>query len=141
MEHDNSRDIAVTPEVRGNGHVELGRVQVGQFIEAQGRLMTINAFDLFVPVPGPERPEHKIGPIRRREQRQAVDAAVFPDPVPGPHVVGMRIFGESGRLGLLRSEEALLLLGKIEELPRRFSVRLSHDTILQLSCCFVGHEN
>jgi hypothetical protein len=103
--------------------------------------MTINAFDLFVPVPGPERPEHKIGPIRRREQRQAVDAAVFPDPVPGLHVVGMRIFGESGRLGLLRSEEALLLLGKIEELPQRFSVRLSHDTILQLSCCFVSHEN
>jgi hypothetical protein len=45
----------------------------------------------------------------------------------------MRIFGESGRLGLLRSEEALLLLGEIEEPPRRFSVRLSHNTILQLS--------
>ena len=28
MEHDNARDIAVTPEVRRNGHMELGRVQV-----------------------------------------------------------------------------------------------------------------
>ena len=103
--------------------------------------MTVNSLYLFLPIPGPERPEHKIGPIRRREQRQAVDAAVFPDPVPGLHVVGMGIFGESGRLGLLRSEEALLLLGEIEEPPRRFSVRMSHDTILQLSCCFVSHEN
>jgi len=40
---------------------------------------------------------------------------VFPDPVPGLHVIGMRIFGKPGRLGLLRSEEALLLLGEIEE--------------------------
>jgi hypothetical protein len=53
----------------------------------------------------------------------------------------MRIFGESGRLGLLRSEEALLLLGEIEQTPRRFSVRLGHDTILQLSCCFVTAGN
>jgi hypothetical protein len=30
------------------------------------------------------------------------------------------------------------LLGEIEEPPRRLSVRLSHDTILQLSCCFVA---
>src|SRR5260370_4562276 len=53
----------------------------------------------------------------------------------------MRIFGKSGRLGLLRSEEALLLLGEIEEPPRRFSMRLSHYTMLQLSCCFVSYEN
>jgi hypothetical protein len=66
---------------------------------------------------------------------------VFPYRVPGLRVVGMRIFGKSGRLGLLRSEEALLLLGEIEEPPRRFSVRLSHCTISQLSCCFVIYEN
>src|SRR5260370_19420187 len=53
----------------------------------------------------------------------------------------MRIFGKSGRLGLLRSEEALLLAGKIEAQPRRFSMRLSHYTMLQLSCCFVSYEN
>ena len=140
MEHDNARDIAVTPEVRRNGHMELRRVQVGQFMEAQRSLMTIDTIDLFLPVSRPERPKYKIGPIRRREQRQAVDAAVFPDPVSGLHVVGMRIFGKSGRLGLLRSEKALLLLGELEEPPRRFSVRLGHCTILQLSCCFVTIE-
>jgi hypothetical protein len=95
--------------------------------------MTVNSLYLFLPIPGPERPKYKIGPIRRREQRQAVDTAVFPDPVPGLHMVGMRIFGKSGHLGLLRSEEALLLLGEIEEPPRRLSVRLGHCTILQLS--------
>jgi len=141
MEHDNARDIAVTPEVCRNGHMELGRVQVRQLIEAQRRLMTIDAIDLFLSVPRPERPKYKIGPIRCREQRQTVDAAVFPDPVPGLYVVRMRIFGKSGRLGLLRGEEALLLLGEIEEPPRRLSVRLGHCTILQLSCCFVSHEN
>jgi hypothetical protein len=31
----------------------------------------------------------------------------------------------------------LLLLGDIEEPPRRLSVRLSHDTILQVCRCFV----
>src|ERR1035438_311608 len=103
--------------------------------------MTIDTIDLFLPVPRPERPKYKIGPIRRREQRQAVDAAVFPAPVSGLHVVGMRIFGKSGRLGLLRGEEALLLLGEIEEPPRCLSVRLGHCTILQLSCCFVSYKN
>jgi hypothetical protein len=33
------------------------------------------------------------------------------------------------------------LLGEIKEPPRRFSMRLSHYTILQLSCCFVSYEN
>ena len=102
--------------------------------------MTVNSLYLFLPIPGPERPEHKIGPIRRRKQRQAVATAVFPDPVPGLHMVGMRIFCKSGRLGLLRGEEALLLLGEIKEPPRRFSVRLGHCAILQLSCCFVTIE-
>jgi hypothetical protein len=54
--------------------------------------MTIDTIDLLLPVPRPKRPKYKIGPIRHREQRQAVDAAVFPYPVPGLHVVGMRIF-------------------------------------------------
>lgn len=45
----------------------------------------------------------------------------------------MYILGESGRLGLLRRKEALLLLGNFEETPRRFSVRLDPYTTLQLS--------
>ncbi len=103
--------------------------------------MTIDTIDLFLPVPGPQRPKYKIGSIRCRVQRQAVDATVFADPVPCLDVVGMRIFGKSGRLSLLRSEEALLLLGEIEESPRRLSVRLSHYTILHLSWRFVRHES
>jgi hypothetical protein len=46
----------------------------------------------------------------------------------------MRIFGKSGRFGLLRREEALLLLREVEQPPRRFSVRLGHVTILQFFC-------
>ena len=110
-------------------------------MEAQCRLMAVNPFDSFLPIPGPERPEHQIGPVRRGKQRQAIDAAVFPGPVPGLQMVGMRIFGKSGRLGLLRSEEALLLLGEIKESPRRLSVRLGRSTILQLSCRVVAAGN
>jgi hypothetical protein len=58
---------------------------------------------------------------------------MFADPVPSMHMIGMGVLCESGHLGLLRSEEALLLLGEIEEPPRRLSVRLGHCTILQLS--------
>jgi hypothetical protein len=48
-------------------------------------------------------------------------------------MIGVRVLGESGRLSLLGSEETLLLLSKLEELPRGCTVRLGHNTILQLS--------
>jgi hypothetical protein len=57
---------------------------------------------------------------------------VLANPVPDLHVIGVCVFGESGRLGLLGGEEALLLLSDFEEPPRRFTVRLGHNTILQL---------
>jgi hypothetical protein len=44
----------------------------------------------------------------------------------------MSILGESSGFGLFGREEALLLLGDLEESPRCFSMRLRHDTILQL---------
>ena len=134
MEHDNARDIAVTPEVRRNGHMEFGRVQVGQFMEAQRSLMTIDTIDLFLPVPRPERPKYKIGPIRSGKQRETIDSPMFADPVPSMHMIGMGVLCESSSLGLLRREEALLLFGEVEEPTRCFSVRLCHNTILQFIC-------
>jgi hypothetical protein len=53
-------------------------------------------------------------------------------PVPYLHVIGVCVFGESRCLGLLGGEEALLLLSELEEPPRCFTVRLGHNTILQL---------
>ena len=96
-------------------------------------MVAVYTLDFLVPVPGPQRPKYEFGPISRRKQCETVDTTVFADPIPDLHVVGMGVFGESGRLGLLRGEEALLLLGELEEPPRRFSVRLGHNTILQLS--------
>jgi hypothetical protein len=49
-------------------------------------------------------------------------------------MIWMSVFGESGCFGLLRCEEPLVLLSKLEEPLGRFSVRLSHDTILQVFC-------
>jgi hypothetical protein len=57
---------------------------------------------------------------------------VLADPVAGLHVIGMGILSESAGFGLFGSEEALLLLDDLEEPPRCFSMRLGHDTILQL---------
>jgi hypothetical protein len=53
MEHDNPGNIAVAPEVLRNGHVELCRVEVRQFMETEGSLMTVHPFNFFLPVPGP----------------------------------------------------------------------------------------
>ena len=58
---------------------------------------------------------------------------VLADLVPNLHVIGMSILSESGGFGLFGGEETLLLLGNLEEPPRRFSMRLGHNTILQLS--------
>jgi hypothetical protein len=94
--------------------------------------MAKDPFDLLLPVPRPERPKNQIRTVRQWELRETVDPTMFADPIPCLHMIGMSIFGESGCFGLLRSEEPLLLLSEIEEPQRRFSVRLSHDTILQI---------
>ncbi len=108
-------------------------IQERKVEKAERRLMAVHTLHLLVPVPGPQCPQDEIGPIHRRKQREPVDAAVLTNPVPDPHMLGMRVFSESGRLRLFGGEEALLLLGDLEEPPRGFPVRLGHNTILQLS--------
>jgi hypothetical protein len=94
--------------------------------------MAVYAFDFLVPVSRPQRPEDQIGTICRREKGEPVNTAVLTDPVPRVHMIWMCVFGESGRLGLLGCEKALLLLSGLEESASGFEVRLCHDTILQL---------
>jgi len=48
-------------------------------------------------------------------------------------MVRVGVLGESRSLGLLGGEEALLLLGDLEEPPRGFTMRLGYNIILQLS--------
>jgi len=133
MKYEDAGNIAVAPETRRNGHVELCRIQIRQIVEAERRAVAVYTLDLLVPVPGPQCPKYEVGPISRRKQSEPVDTAVLADPVPYLHMIGVCVFGESGRLGLLGGEETLLLLSEFKEAPRRFTVRLSHNTILQLS--------
>ena len=133
MKYEDAGNIAVAPEIRRNGHVELRRIQIRQIVEAERRVVAVYTLDFLIPVPGPQRPKDEFGPISRRKQSEPVDTAVLADPVPDLDVIRMGVFGESGSLGLLRGEEALLLLGDLEEPPRCFAVRLGHNTILQLS--------
>jgi hypothetical protein len=50
VKHKNDGNLAIAPETPGNGHVELGRIQVGQIEKADGCLMAVNAFDLLFPI-------------------------------------------------------------------------------------------
>ena len=132
VQDENPGNLAVAAKTRRNGHVQLRRIQIRQIVEAERRVVTVYTLDLLVPIPRPQRPKDEVGPVRRRKQRDPVNAAVLADPIPDLHVIRVCVFGESCRLGLLRGEEALLLLGDLEEPPRRFAMRLGHNTILQL---------
>jgi hypothetical protein len=133
MKYEDSRNLAVAPEVRRNGHVELRWIQIRQVVKTERRVVAVYALDFLIPVPGPQRPKYEFGPISCRKQGEPVNTAVLTDPVPDLDVVRMGVFGKSGSFGLLRGEEALLLLGDLKEPPRCFAVRLGHNTILQLS--------
>jgi len=65
---------------------------------------------------------------------------VLTDPVPDLDVVRMGVFGESASLGLLRGEEALLLLGDLKEPPGCFAVRLSHTQYYNFLWHSINHH-
>ena len=70
--------------------------------------------------------------MSRGIQSEPVDPPVLADPVPYLDMIGVSVLGEAGCLGLLGGEERLLLFSEFEEVPRRFTVRLSQNTLLIL---------
>ena len=96
--------------------------------------MAINPFDFFVPVPRPEGPKNKVGPIGAGEEREPIDSSMLPYPVASLNVIRVGIFGKSRRFRLLRCKETLLLLRNLEQASGCITVGLSHDTILQNYC-------
>jgi hypothetical protein len=87
-------------------------------------MVAIDPLNFLVPVPGPQCPKYEVGPIGYRIQGEPIDTAELTEPVPGPDVVRMSGFGESGSLGLLGGEVALLQIGDLKEPPRGFAMRL-----------------
>jgi hypothetical protein len=134
VKHENSGNLAVAPKTRWNRHVKLRRIQIGQIVKTERGVVTVDAFDYLIPIPRPQGPESKIGAISHWKQSESVDTAVLAEPVPCLHVIGMRVFGESGSLSLFGGEEALLLFGDFEKPSRHFIVRSGHNTILQFLC-------
>jgi len=61
MQHQDSGDLAVPPEVGRHGHMQLCRIQVRQLIKAQSGLMTVNSFGYLIPILRPKRPLHQVG--------------------------------------------------------------------------------
>src|ERR1035437_4964345 len=98
MKYEDAGNIAVAPEIRRNGHVKLRRIQIRQIVEAERGVVAVYALDFLVPVPGPQRPKDEVGPISRRKQSEPVDTPVLADPVPDLHMIGVRVFGEAGRV-------------------------------------------
>src|SRR5713101_1301312 len=95
VQHQDAGNIAVAPEIRRYSHVELRRIQIRQIVQAEGRVVAVHTLDFLVPVPGPQCPKDKVRPISRRKQSEPVDPPVLANPVPGLHMIGMCVFGES----------------------------------------------
>lgn len=89
--------------------------------------------DPFLSVSGPKGPKGERGAVGRWKLRETVDATMFADPSLCLHMIG-DVLSESGSSGLLRRERVLLLLSRIEEPLRRFSMRLGQDATLQVFC-------
>jgi hypothetical protein len=54
------------------------------------------------------------------KQSEPINATVLPDPVPGLHMIRMGVLRETGGLGLLGREKALLVLRDLIEPPKCF---------------------
>ena len=67
VEYENTGNIAVAPEVRWHGHMDLRRIQVRKFVEAKRSLVTVYTLGLLRSVARPECPKDEIGPISHRE--------------------------------------------------------------------------
>jgi hypothetical protein len=50
VEHQDSGNLAIPSEMSGNSHVQLGRVQIGQLIQAQGGLMAVDSLHHLIPI-------------------------------------------------------------------------------------------
>jgi hypothetical protein len=133
VQHEDAGDLTVAAEIHRHCHMELRRIQIRQIVEAEPGVVAVYTLDFLIAVPGPQRPKDKFGPVCRWKQSESINTTMLTDPVSDLNMVSMRVLGEPGSLGLLRGEEALLLLGYLEKPSRRIAVRLSHDTILQLS--------
>jgi hypothetical protein len=130
MQNKDTRDLAVPPELWWNGHVQLRWIDVGEFPEAERRLMAVHSLGLFAPIPGPERPDCEVRMVRLGKAGEAVNAAVLTDPVPCLNMVWMSVFRKPRSFRLLGREEALLRLCILVEALERIFARLPHDTIL-----------
>jgi hypothetical protein len=50
MEYENAGNLAIMPEIDRNGHTKFGWIKIRQLMEADCRLMAVNALDLFFSV-------------------------------------------------------------------------------------------
>src|SRR5690242_12296437 len=101
MQNEDARNFAVPSESRGNRHVQLRWIDVGEFMETERGLMTVNPLGLFAPVPGPERPDRKVRVRRLGKMGKPVNTAVLTQPVPCLNVIRMKAVRKPRSLRLL----------------------------------------
>jgi hypothetical protein len=109
-------------------------------MKTESRVMAVGAFRHFLPILGPEIPKHQVRALGSRKIGEAVDPAVFTNPVSSVHMVGVRLLGEPRPSGLLGGEEALLGLGYFMEPPGGFFIRSCHCIFPQLSWGIMRHR-
>ena len=81
VQHQYLRGFCPSSKSGRNGHVEFGRVHIREFMDAECRLMGINAFRFTRPIAGPESIDDQLLLSRLREARQPVDAPFDAHPI------------------------------------------------------------
>ena len=100
MEYKDARKVAIAPEVRRDGRVELRGIRSDRSYKAERRVYTL---DFLVPISGPQCPRYEFGPISRgRESWLNMVERFFRDlttsPTPQKRRVEDRDAGVFGRI-------------------------------------------
>jgi hypothetical protein len=107
------------PESGRYRHVKFRRHHVRQFMQCQRSRVTKNALGFVPSIPRPQLPHDEVGPRRRGKLRQAVDTALFADPVSGAHLIRVDAIVVSGLPCLAGGKKAALSLDGLVELAGR----------------------
>lgn len=127
VQRQNGRYLRATAKMTRNGHVQLGRHEVGKIVNAQGCLMRINPLGLVRAIARPKRPKNEVGPLGHRELSEAVDAAMLALPISDANVVIVMGAGKARFFGLLRREKPSLAFRDGKKPGLRLLGRPFHD--------------
>ena len=113
-------------EALGDREIQLRRVCVREFMEAERRLVAKYPSRPVAPITRPEPPEDGVRALGSGKAGQSIDSAVFPNPIAHANVIDAFAARVAQRRRLLRCEVATLRFRKLVELHPPFVWRGRH---------------